>query len=120
MIGCFEPAVRLECAGRDPVDDRPGSDNTQIQFFRERLDNHFIGYLLFPILVVLVVSYLLLGVVAAGAVINGITAGTFEPYGWFEAADHGVPNSLASGVICLVVLSYVFLGGIRCWESSRL
>ena len=67
---------------------RKNGYRTQIQFFRERLDNHFIGYLLFPILVVLVVSYLLLGVVAAGAVINGITAGTFEPYGWFEAADH--------------------------------
>ncbi|MDG2185100.1 MAG: sodium:solute symporter family protein [Mariniblastus sp.] len=99
---------------------RKNGYRTQIQFFRERLDNHFIGYLLFPILVVLVVSYLLLGVVAAGAVINGITAGTFEPYGWFEAADHGVPNSLASGVICLVVLSYVFLGGMRgtAWANA--
>ena len=99
---------------------RKNGYRTQIQFFRERLDNHFIGYLLFPILVVLVVSYLLLGVVGAGAVINGITAGTFEPYGWFESADHGVPNSLASGVICLVVLSYVFLGGMRgtAWANA--
>ena len=99
---------------------RKNGYRTQIQFFRERLDNHFIGYLLFPILVVLVVSYLLLGVVGAGAVINGITAGAFKPHGWFEAADHGVPNSLASAVICLVVLSYVFLGGMRgtAWANA--
>ena len=38
---------------------------TQIQFFRERFESKGIGYLLFPILVLLVVPYLLIGVIGA-------------------------------------------------------
>ena len=77
---------------------------TQIQFFRDRLNNDFIGLLLFPILVVLVICYLLLGVVGAGAVVNGVTQGAFEDQGWFESSGFGVPAWLASATICLVVL----------------
>ena len=93
---------------------------TQIQFFRQRLDSELIGYLLFPILVTLVISYLLLGVVGAGAVINGITQGAFESQGWFESFGFGVPNYYASAAICLVVLTYVFLGGMRgtAWANA--
>ncbi len=93
---------------------------TQIQFFRARLQNNLIGWLLFPILVGLVVTYLLLGVVAAGAVVNEVTGGAFEPMGWFESARYGVPNQLAAGVICAVVLVYVFLGGMRgtAWANA--
>ena len=36
--------------------------STQCQFFRDRLDNDFVGLLLFPILVALVIPYLLIGV----------------------------------------------------------
>ena len=46
---------------------------TQIQFFRDRLQNDLIGVLLFPFLVGLVVSYALLGVVGSGAVVNSVT-----------------------------------------------
>ncbi len=93
---------------------------TQIQFFRDRLDSDLIGLLLFPILVILVIQYLLLGVVAAGAVVNGVTVGAFEDWGWFESSGFGVPNPLASGVICLVVLLYVFFGGMRgtAWANA--
>lgn len=93
---------------------------TQIQFFSERLDNRWIGFLLFPILVALVVTYLLLGVVAAGAVVSEVTKGAFEDRGWFESSQHAVPTSLASGVICAVVLVYVFFGGMRgtAWANA--
>jgi SSS family solute:Na+ symporter len=87
--------------------------STQIQFFRERLSSSVIGWLLFPILVGLVVSYLLLGVVAAGAVVNVLTVGAFQSQGWFAVHGHGVPSWLASAVVCLVVLTYVFFGGMR-------
>ena len=53
---------------------------TQIQFFRDRLDNDAIGVVLFPVLVGLVIPYLLIGVISAGAVINGVTAGEFTEY----------------------------------------
>ncbi len=93
---------------------------TQIQFFRERLDSQLIGFLLFPILVALVVTYLLLGVVAAGAVVSEVTQDAFESQGWFAECAHGVPAPLASGVICGVVLIYVSFGGMRgtAWANA--
>ncbi len=93
---------------------------TQIQFFRDRLQNDSIGVLLFPVLVSLVVGYLLLGVVGGGAVVNGVTAGTFSQPGWLVADNLGVPPWLASAAICGVVLTYVFLGGMRgaAWANT--
>jgi len=84
---------------------------TQIQFFRDRLESDRIGILLFPILVGLIIPYLLIGVMASGTVINSITEGAFETA--FAQYDYGVPPWLASLVICLVVLIYVFFGGMR-------
>ena len=46
---------------------------TQIQFFRGRFDSNGLGYLLFPILVILVIPYLLIGVIGAAKTIMGIT-----------------------------------------------
>ena len=94
--------------------------STQIQFFRERLNSDLIGLLLFPMLVVLVVSYVLLGVVAAGGVINSVSIGAFESLGWFAGSDYGLPAPIASASICLVVMTYVFFGGMRgtAWANT--
>jgi SSS family solute:Na+ symporter len=93
---------------------------TQIQFFRERLESDKIGLLLFPVLVAFVVPYLLIGVISAGAVVSNVTKGSFVQYDWFAAYDHGVPPALASLVICLVVMTYVFFGGMRgtAWANT--
>ncbi len=93
---------------------------TQLQFFRERLENNSIGLLLFPVVVGLVIPYLLIGVLGSGFVVNGVTHGTFKTQGWFESYHHGVPPWLASLVICLVVLTYVFFGGMRgtAWANA--
>ena len=93
---------------------------TQIQFFRDRLENQTIGYLLFPILVFLVVGYLMVGVLAGGAVVQTVTAGAFSGMGLFESRGFGVPSELASAVICCVVLVYVFFGGMRgtAWANA--
>ena len=40
---------------------------TQIQYFRARFESDLFGYLLFPILVGLVIPYLLIGLLGAGA-----------------------------------------------------
>ena len=92
---------------------------TQIQFFRDRLESNGIGLILFPVLVGLVVPYLLIGVLGAGFVVNGVTQGSFGP-DVFAAYNNGVPNWLASLVICLVVLVYVFFGGMRgtAWANA--
>lgn len=91
---------------------------TQIQFFRDRLESDKIGVLLFPILVGLVIPYLLIGVMSAGTVVSNITEGAFT--NWFPQHDYGVPPWLASLVICIVVLIYVFFGGMRgtAWANA--
>jgi len=89
---------------------------TQIQFFRERFESKSIGYLLFPILVLLVVPYLLIGIIGAGKVIEPVTAGAFPELftnPTIPAWAGGVPPWLSGLVICGVVLTYVFLGGSR-------
>ncbi len=48
---------------------------------------------------------------ASGTVINSITEGAFTTT--FAQYDYGVPPWMASLVICLVVLIYVFFGGMR-------
>lgn len=94
---------------------------TQIEFFRDRLDSDLIGLLLFPILVGLIIPYLLIGVISGGSVIQSLTAGlspemfpALDAEGQVNRAMHGgVPGWLGSLVICVVVLVYVFFGGMR-------
>lgn len=97
---------------------------TQIQYFRDRLNSDKLGLLLFPILVGLVIPYLLIGVMASGGVIQNMTAGAFPDFEAFATTNRGtsggIPPWLGSLVICLVVLSYVFFGGMRgtAWANA--
>jgi len=153
---------------------------TQIQYFRERLDNNGIGLLLFPILVSLVIPYLLIGVLAGGIVVQQMTDGAFPSLFPGEAVaakpappakpaeapaaeaeadaaapapaaepdkpvaadpankpvaaaakpggkgpprprlEGAIPRWLGSAVICLIVLTYVFFGGMRgtAWANA--
>ncbi len=96
---------------------------TQIEFFRDRLDSDFLGLLMFPILVGLVIPYLLVGVISGGVVVQALTSGLAPDWTWFQvfrdngqpnpALHGGVPPWLGSMVICMVVLVYVFFGGMR-------
>jgi SSS family solute:Na+ symporter len=101
---------------------------TQIEFFRNRFDSNAIGYLLFPILVGLVIPYLLIGLIGAGAVVRGVTVGMFPEL--FPGTPNpatgalmfvgGVPQWVTSLVICSVVLFYIFFGGLRgaAWANA--
>ena len=99
---------------------------TQIQFFRDRFDSDKLGLMLFPILVGLVIPYLLIGVMAAGVTVEKVTAGALP--GWFSGHGSGpgavaagaIPYWLGSAVICIVVLIYVFFGGVRgtAWANA--
>ncbi|HQZ27994.1 MAG TPA: sodium:solute symporter family protein [Verrucomicrobiales bacterium] len=94
---------------------------TQCEYFRDRFESDRLGYLLFPILVLLVIPYLLVGVIAAGKFIQPTTAGLFPeafpmptlPNGNPHPLNGGIPPALGGGVICLIVLFYVFFGGLR-------
>ena len=92
--------------------------------------------MLFPVLVVLIIPYLLVGLIAAGSAIKGLTSGVVKPdgtlvrpgmfadYGWFESANPvlngAVPPWLTALVIAAIVLVYVFLGGVRstAWANT--
>ncbi len=89
---------------------------TQVGFFRDRLDSDRIGLVLFPILVGLVVPYVLVGVISAGKAIEGATRGDFPGF----TENGGIPPWLTELVICLVVLIYVFFGGMRgtAWANT--
>jgi SSS family solute:Na+ symporter len=95
---------------------------TQIQFFRDRLQNDGIGLLLFPIIVGLVIPYLLIGVISSGIVIQSMTGGAFPEL--FPTSNPGtnggVPPWIGSLVICCIVLTYVFFGGMRgtAWANA--
>ncbi|MCH2059763.1 MAG: sodium:solute symporter family protein [Verrucomicrobiales bacterium] len=100
---------------------------TQIQFFRDRFESRGFGYLLFPILVLLVIPYLLIGVIGASKTIMGVSGakgpnkeipGMFPEF--FASTDGAVPPWLTGAVVCLVVLCYIFAGGSRAaaWANT--
>ncbi len=90
---------------------------TQIQYFRDRFESPSLGVVLFPVLVGLVIPYLLIGVLAAGATVRSVTEGVLPE--WL-AEGGAIPRPVASGAICLVVLTYVFGGGVRstAWANA--
>jgi SSS family solute:Na+ symporter len=91
---------------------------TQIQYFRERYESDFLGLLLFPILVGLVIPYLVTALLGANGVTLSLTRGTFP--GLFPATQGGVPPWLTGLVLCGVVLFYIFCGGLRAaaWANA--
>jgi solute:Na+ symporter, SSS family len=92
--------------------------STQIEYFKDRLDSQRIGWVLFPVLVGFVVPYVLIGILGAGGTINAVTRGVFPEA--FAGAGGGIPSWLGSLVICGVVLTYVFFGGMRgtAWANA--
>jgi len=93
---------------------------TQCEYFRHRFDSEKIGYLLFPILILLLIPYLLVGVISAGKFIQASTKGLFPeafaltlPNGNPHPLSGGIPPELGGAAICFIVLFYVFFGGLR-------
>jgi len=91
---------------------------TQIQYFRARFESDAIGLLLFPILVGLVIPYLLTGLLGAGSVVQALTMGALPDV--FPATGGAVPPAVSGLVISIVVLLYVFFGGLRgaAWANT--
>ncbi len=80
---------------------------TQVQFFRDRWGSDGVGLALFAVLVALLVPYLLIGVKGGGITLSQIT-------------DGQVPEWAGSLAMCLVVIGYVTLGGLRgtAWANT--
>ncbi|HEX6324441.1 MAG TPA: sodium:solute symporter family protein, partial [Vicinamibacterales bacterium] len=73
---------------------------TPVQMFRDRWDCGHIGTVIFVLQAALLVPYIIIGVMGGGATIFAISGGA-------------VPYWLGGAIVALVVMSYVFLGGMR-------
>jgi len=93
---------------------------TQCAYFRDRFESPLLSYVLFAIIVLLVIPYLLVGIISSGKFLQATTAGMFPetfslqlPNGKPHPLSGGVPPWLGAMGICLIVLFYVFFGGLR-------
>jgi solute:Na+ symporter, SSS family len=73
---------------------------TSVQMFRDRWECAHIGTVIFAVQAVLLVPYIIIGVMGGGTALRAITGGL-------------VPYWLGGAVVALVVMSYVFFGGMR-------
>jgi len=73
---------------------------TPVQMFRDRWECGHIGTFIFVLQAALLVPYIIIGVMGGGATIAAISGGA-------------VPYWIGGAIVALVVMSYVFLGGMR-------
>ena len=73
---------------------------TPVQMFRDRWECSHIGTVIFVVEAVLLVPYIIIGIMGGGTTLNVISGG-LVPY-WFGGA-----------IVALVVMGYVFFGGMR-------
>ena len=73
---------------------------TPVQMFRDRWDCGHIGTVIFVLQAALLVPYIIIGVMGGGTAIAAISGGA-------------VPYWAGGAIVALVVMSYVFLGGMR-------
>ena len=73
---------------------------TPVQLFRDRWETSHVGTVIFAVQAALLVPYIVIGVMGGGTTLHAISGG-FVPF-W-----------LGGAVVALVVMSYVFFGGMR-------
>ncbi|MDX1983115.1 MAG: sodium:solute symporter family protein [Bryobacteraceae bacterium] len=73
---------------------------TPVQMFRDRWECGHIGTLIFLVQALLLVPYIIIGVMGGGTALQTISGGL-------------VPYWLGGAVVAMVVMSYVFFGGMR-------
>jgi SSS family solute:Na+ symporter len=73
---------------------------TPVQMFRDRWECGHIGTVIFAVQAVLLVPYIIIGIMGGGTTLNAVSGGRV-PY-WFGGA-----------IVALVVMGYVFFGGMR-------
>ena len=73
---------------------------TPVQMFRDRWECGHIGTAIFAVQAALLVPYIIIGVMGGGTALRGISGGV-------------IPYWLGGAVVAIVVMSYVFFGGMR-------
>lgn len=82
---------------------------TQVQYFRDRWESSALGTMVFALTALMLVPYIIIGVMGGGATLEAISMqtagdGTRAPFVSYEAGG---------AIVALVVMSYVFFGGMR-------
>ncbi len=82
---------------------------TQVQFIRERWECSGIGTFIFALTAAMLVPYIIIGVMGGGQTLEAISSvrgadGVMRPWVSYE---------IGGGIVALVVMSYVFFGGMR-------
>ncbi|HET7696383.1 MAG TPA: hypothetical protein VFK57_11785 [Vicinamibacterales bacterium] len=93
-IGLFVIGTRLWALGK-----RHGF-MTPVQMFRDRWECGHIGTVIFAVQAVLLVPYIVIAVMGGGTTLRAVSGGA-------------VPYWLGGAVVSMVVMSYVFFGGMR-------
>jgi SSS family solute:Na+ symporter len=73
---------------------------TPVQLFRDRWETSHVGTVIFAVQAVLLVPYIIIGVMGGGTTLEAVSGGR-------------VPYWLGGALVALVVMSYVFFGGMR-------
>jgi SSS family solute:Na+ symporter len=73
---------------------------TPVQMFRDRWECGHIGTVIFAVQAALLVPYIIIGVMGGGTTLRAVSGGM-------------VPYWLGGAVVALVIMSYVFFGGMR-------
>jgi solute:Na+ symporter, SSS family len=73
---------------------------TPVQMFRDRWECGHIGTVIFAVQAALLVPYIIIGVMGGGTALRAISGGL-------------VPYPVGGAIVALVVMSYVFFGGMR-------
>jgi solute:Na+ symporter, SSS family len=73
---------------------------TPVQMFRDRWECSHIGTVIFVVQAALLVPYIIIGVMGGGTTLSAVSGGR-------------VPYWLGGAVVAMVVMSYVFFGGMR-------
>ncbi len=73
---------------------------TPVQMFRDRWECSHIGTIIFVVQAVFLVPYIIIGVIGGGTALSAISGGR-------------IPYWVGGAIVALVVMSYVFFGGMR-------
>ena len=73
---------------------------TLVQMFRDRWECSHIGTVIFAVQAALLVPYIIIGVMGGGTTLSSLSGGA-------------IPFWVGGGIVALVVMSYVFFGGMR-------
>jgi solute:Na+ symporter, SSS family len=73
---------------------------TPVQMFRDRWECSHIGTVIFVVQAVFLIPYIIIGVMGGGTALNAISGGR-------------VPHWFGGAIVALVVMCYVFFGGMR-------